>query len=97
MAYKRNRSSDSESDFYCKKVNLQTTSEKIIEFAERENMLEQSESNVLREEAINTVKNSAPEWFGGVFEFLLKDLQYLRSQSTGLQACNKKCEKMQNR
>ena len=55
-------------------------------------MLEQSESNVLREEAINAVKNNAQEWFGGVFEFLLKDLEYLRSQSTGLQACNKKCE-----
>ena len=66
MAYKRNRGSGSESDFYCKKVNLQTTPEKIIEFAEWENMLEQSESNVLRED--------------------------LRSQSTGLQACNKKCE-----
>ena len=66
MAYKRNCSSGSESDFYCKKVNLQTTPQKMIEFAERENMLEQSESNVLREEAINVVKNSAPEWFGGV-------------------------------
>ena len=54
-------------------------------------MLEQSESNILREEAINAVKNSALEWFGGVFEFLLKDFEYLRSRSTGLQACNK-CE-----
>ena len=92
MALKRNRSSGSDSDFYCKKLNLQTTPEKVIEFSEEEKMSEPMETNVLREEAINTVKKNSPEWFGGVFEFLLNDLDYLRGQSARLEACSKRCQ-----
>ena len=92
MALKRTYSSGSETDYNNKKTNLQTTPEKITEFSHWDIMPDIMEQETQREEAINAVKKSAPEWFAGVFNFLLKDLDYLRTQAKGVEQYKEICD-----
>ena len=54
-------------------------------------MADEMDQDTQREDAIKAVKKSAPEWFGNVFNFLLKDLEYLRTQSKGAEIYWEKC------
>ena len=96
MAYKRNHSSDSEPEILItKKLNFQTTPTKLLELSETETVLMEMDvhsEKLQREMAIEGIKKQAPPWFTCVFDFLLKDLDYLRSQAMGLEECKVKCE-----
>ena len=78
-----------------KKLNLQTTPTELLELSETETVLMEMDvhsEKLQREMANEGIKKQAPPWFTCVFDFLLKDLDYLRSQAMGLEECKVKCE-----
>ena len=101
MAFKRTLSTDSEPDtpVIIKKINLQTTPVKLTEINEGITLSKTMASTIEqadRNKAIKALKSEAPSWLAHVFDFLLKDLDYICSQSEGLGAVTKKCDDNSN-
>ena len=92
MATKRNHSScSSESDCETKKLNLQDTPVKITEMSLMEAEPTEQEEDIDRDKAIQAVKANAPEWFGAVFNFILKDLAHISKQAGDIATCKETC------
>ena len=85
MASKRNLSSCSEPDTEYKKMNVQSTPGKISE----DNF---EDVEYKRSEAIENVKQNAPEWFAAVFDFMLKDLNRISEYSKVVDSCKIQCD-----
>ena len=92
MASKRNLSSCSEPEVEIKKKNIQSTPNKIIMEDTTEGII-QHHVNIEREEAIENVKKNAPQWFGDVFDFMLKDLNRISEYAKQLTVYQAQCEK----
>ena len=97
MALKRCFSSDSETELPLdtKKSNFQTTPVKMTEFEGNKtllNTMDTTSEQIERNKVIDAIKLEAPAWFTNVFNFWLRDLDYLRSHTAGVDTCNQKCD-----